>query len=32
VIDWGLIETHWTDLLRTAISISKGRLSCSRTA
>ncbi|MEV0087698.1 Tn3 family transposase [Saccharopolyspora sp. NPDC050642] len=27
VIDWGLIETHWTDLLRTAISISKGRLS-----
>jgi hypothetical protein len=27
VIDWGLIETHWTDLLRTAISISEGRLS-----
>jgi TnpA family transposase len=27
VIDWGLIETHWPDLLRTAISISQGRLS-----
>ncbi len=27
VIDWGLIETHWPDLLRTAISISEGRLS-----
>ncbi|MEV0704598.1 Tn3 family transposase, partial [Saccharopolyspora sp. NPDC050389] len=27
VIDWCLIETHWTDLLRTAISISEGRLS-----
>jgi TnpA family transposase len=27
VIDWGLIETHWTDLLRTAISIREGRLS-----
>jgi hypothetical protein len=27
VIDWGLIETHWSDLLRTAISISEGRLS-----
>lgn len=27
VIDWGLIETHWTDLLRTAILIAQGRLS-----
>ncbi|WP_435831795.1 Tn3 family transposase [Nonomuraea fuscirosea] len=27
VIDWGLIETHWTDLLRTAISIRESRLS-----
>ncbi|MDP9843142.1 hypothetical protein J2853_002353 [Streptosporangium lutulentum] len=27
VIDWGLIETHWTDLLRIAISIGEGRLS-----
>lgn len=27
VIDWGLIETHWTDLLRTALSIAQGRLS-----
>ena len=27
VIDWGLIETHWPDLLRTAISIREGRLS-----
>ena len=27
VIDWGLFETHWTDLLRTAISIGEGRLS-----
>jgi TnpA family transposase len=27
VIDWGLIENHWTDLLRTAISIREGRLS-----
>ena len=27
VIGWGLIETHWTDLLRTAISIAQGRLS-----
>ena len=26
-IDWGLIETHWHDLLRTAISIREGRLS-----
>jgi TnpA family transposase len=26
-IDWGLIETHWTDLLRTTISIREGRLS-----
>jgi TnpA family transposase len=26
-IDWKLIETHWTDLLRTAISIREGRLS-----
>ncbi|GAA1626543.1 Tn3 family transposase [Nonomuraea maheshkhaliensis] len=26
-IDWRLIETHWTDLLRTAISIKKNRLS-----
>jgi TnpA family transposase len=27
VIDWGLIETHWSDLLRTAISIREGRVS-----
>ncbi|MFE2872400.1 transposase [Embleya sp. NPDC059259] len=27
VIDWRLIETHWSDLLRTAISIREGRLS-----
>jgi TnpA family transposase len=27
VIDWDLIERHWTDLLRTAISIREGRLS-----
>jgi hypothetical protein len=27
LIDWGLIERHWSDLLRTAISISEGRLS-----
>lgn len=26
-IDWGLIQTHWPDLLRTAISIREGRLS-----
>ena len=27
-MDWGLIETHWSDLLRTAISIrEKNRLS-----
>jgi Tn3 transposase DDE domain len=26
-IDWKLIETHWTDLLRTTISIREGRLS-----
>jgi hypothetical protein len=26
-IDWGLIERHWTDLLRTAISIREGRVS-----
>ncbi|MEQ4724463.1 Tn3 family transposase [Nonomuraea sp. B19D2] len=26
-IDWALIETHWTDLLRTAISIRENRLS-----
>ncbi|WP_405149178.1 Tn3 family transposase [Sphaerisporangium sp. NBC_01403] len=26
-IDWGLIEKHWTDLLRTAISIREGRVS-----
>lgn len=26
-IDWTLIETHWTDLLRTAISIRENRLS-----
>src|SRR5260370_14777657 len=26
-IDWKLIETHWTDLLRTAISVREGRLS-----
>jgi TnpA family transposase len=24
VIDWDLIEKHWTDLLRTAISIREG--------
>jgi TnpA family transposase len=27
VIDWDLIETHWTDLLRTAISIRENKLS-----
>ncbi|MEV8636662.1 Tn3 family transposase [Streptosporangium sp. NPDC051023] len=27
VIDWRLIETHWTDLLRTAISIRENRIS-----
>ncbi|GAA1994135.1 hypothetical protein GCM10009838_67980 [Catenulispora subtropica] len=27
VIDWGLLEKHWTDLLRTGISIREGRLS-----
>jgi TnpA family transposase len=27
VIDWALIEAHWTDLLRTIISIREGRLS-----
>lgn len=27
VIDWELIERHWSDLLRTAISIREGRLS-----
>jgi TnpA family transposase len=27
VIDWDLIEKHWTDLLRTAISIREGRVS-----
>ncbi|WP_322748037.1 MULTISPECIES: Tn3 family transposase [unclassified Frankia] len=27
VIDWALIERHWTDLLRTGISIREGRLS-----
>jgi TnpA family transposase len=26
-IDWDLIEKHWTDLLRTAISIREGRVS-----
>ncbi|WP_054248383.1 Tn3 family transposase [Rhodococcus opacus] len=26
-IDWGLIEKHWTDLLRTSISIREGRVS-----
>ncbi|MBN6056725.1 transposase, partial [Nonomuraea sp. RK-328] len=26
-VDWGLIETHWSDLLRTAISIRENRLS-----
>ncbi|MBW8482621.1 Tn3 family transposase [Actinomadura parmotrematis] len=26
-IDWDLIETHWTDLLRTAISIRENKLS-----
>ncbi|MER5427308.1 transposase [Streptosporangium roseum] len=26
-IDWKLIETHWTDLLRTAISIRENRIS-----
>ena len=26
-IDWGLIETHFPDLLRTAISIREGRVS-----
>ena len=25
VIDWGLIETHWTDLMRVVISIQEGR-------
>jgi TnpA family transposase len=27
VIDWGLIARHWTDLLRTSISIREGRVS-----
>ncbi|MEV0235857.1 Tn3 family transposase [Nonomuraea sp. NPDC050786] len=27
VVDWALIETHWTDLLRTAISLRESRLS-----
>ena len=27
VIDWGLIEKHWPDLLRAGISIREGRLS-----
>jgi TnpA family transposase len=27
VIDWKLIERHWTDLMQVAISISEGRLS-----
>lgn len=27
VIDWALIERHWTDLLRTGISIREGRVS-----
>ena len=26
-IDWGLIETHWKDLLRVALSIKAGRVS-----
>jgi hypothetical protein len=26
-VDWDLIETHWTDLLRTAISIRENRMS-----
>lgn len=26
-VDWDLIETHWSDLLRTAISIRENRLS-----
>ncbi|MGW6501428.1 Tn3 family transposase [Nonomuraea angiospora] len=26
-IDWRLIETHWRDLLRTAISIQQNRIS-----
>ncbi|WP_406276572.1 Tn3 family transposase [Nocardia sp. NBC_00881] len=26
-IDWGLIERHWADLLRTSISIREGRVS-----
>ncbi len=26
VIDWDLIAKHWTDLLRTAISIREGRV------
>jgi hypothetical protein len=26
-IDWDLIERHWTDLLRTSISIREGRVS-----
>ncbi|WP_248958473.1 Tn3 family transposase [Sphaerisporangium perillae] len=26
-VDWGLIEAHWTDLLRTAISIRENRMS-----
>lgn len=26
-VDWGLIETHWPDLLRTAISIRENKLS-----
>jgi TnpA family transposase len=27
VIDWGLIEKHWPDLLRAGIAIREGRLS-----
>jgi TnpA family transposase len=27
VVDWDLIENHWTDLLRTAISIRENKLS-----
>jgi len=26
-VDWDLIETHWTDLLRTAISIRENKMS-----
>jgi TnpA family transposase len=29
VIDWKLIETHWVDLMRVAISIRQGRISSS---